>query len=466
MARCGCNTKCQCKLLAGSCTTVSGTGDPSDPYIMNVIVDNDTITCTPAGLQAKLNTIDTNTVDLEGDGTAATPLEAHVIRTPDANVPDPDNLNTGNLVKELPGPGGGIYVSCEDIQDCVGAAIAALAVADCLEYDDVNNKINVLICPEQNGIECAQPGVEPNCPAGGLLVTPSSQGGNALTFGTDNRLFAPATSITPGPCLTITGSGVPGDPFVISPQVAPEQNGLECVPGQGLLVTPSSQGGNGLTFGGDGRLWVNRCPFLVGASQFLTGNAGPCFELTGNGCTTPLVATLRISDDPCQGIVCNTDGLFALSDQTALPNRVTQTDLTPGFPGLGPFNGNGNQVVDGPVCIQINNPSPCRNLITRANLNGFLDVGRQNGSMTARFEVGPTAAGPWTVVGTNGQYEPTPPSRNTGNSSWEGMEISVPPGGTRSVCARTTVEFANVDTGRLFFSSRTLTLVGKWGSGN
>lgn len=462
MARCGCSSKCSCPILAGDCVTVAGTGNPESPFVLNAVVDNETIFCTPDGLEARLITIDTNTIDLEGNGTVATPLEAHVIRTPDGNVPDPDGLGTGNLIKELPGPGGGIYVSCEDIQDCVGAAVSQLAVSDCLEYDDATNTISVLICSEPNGLECLAPGVEFSCPDGGLLVTPSGNVGNGLTFGADGRLFFASPAITPGDCLIITGTGTTADPFVITPQVAPEPNGLECVPGSGLLVTPSTDANNGLIFGSDNRLWVDRCPFLIGASQLLIGNGGPCFELIGDGCNVPLQAILRISDDPCNGLECRADGLFVQADNTPTPDRVQDTRTTPAFPGLGPFNGAGDQVVDGPVCITITNPSPCRDLVTTASLLGFTDVGRQNGTMQAQFEVALAPGGPWTVVSRNAQAEPTPPSRHTQNVAWQGFEITIPPGGSRQVCTRTTVQFQGAQTGRLFFSERTLTLTGVW----
>lgn len=463
MARCGCAPMCNCAMTAGACTTITGSGNPDDPYKIEVLVDNASVFCTPAGLEARLFTIDTNTVDLTGDGTQANPLMADVILTPDGNVPDPDALGTGNLIKEIPGPGGGIYVSCEDVQDCVGAAVSQLTVSDCLEYIDATNTITVRLCGAPNGLECLPVG-DPDCPAGGLLVTPSSDPNNGLVYGADNRLFFSSPSIVPGDCVTITGSGIPGDPFVVSPQVAPELNGLECVPGQGLLVFPSADANNGLIFGTDQRLYVNRCPYLVGVSQLLIGNGGPCFELTGDGCNTPLVATMRISDDPCNGIVCLGDGLFVEADNTAIPDRVEQTQTTPPFPGLGPFNGTGNQVVDGPTCITITNPSPCRNLTTTAALLGFSDVGRQNGAMAANFEVADNPGGPWTVVARNGQAAPTPPSRHTQNTSFSGLEVTIPPGGNRQVCTRTTVDFQGANTGRLFFSERTIRLSGRWAS--
>lgn len=461
MAKCGCSRECNCQISTGQCLTISGDGNADTPYVIEVEPDNDTIFCQGGVLVAVLNTLDSNTVDLTGDGTAANPLMADVILTPDANVPDPDGIGTGNLIKIGPT---GIYVSCEDVQDCVGAAISQINVADCLFYDDPTNTIRISICAAPNGVQC-RPAGDPDCPAGGLLVTPSTDANNSLVFGTDLRLFAPATAVAPGDCMTMTGTGVPGDPFVFSPQIAPELNGVECSP-TGLLVFPSSDANNGLIFGSDNRLWIDRCPFLIDPAQVLApspGN-GPCFDVIGDGCATPLTARIRISPAPCQGLECRADGLFVEMDPTPLPDVVSNTRNTPGFPGLGPFNGTGNQVVDGPNCIVINNPSPCRNMITTGTIGGFTDVGRQNGEMGAFFEVSDNPGGPFITVHRNVQAEPSPPSRATLNAAWRGSEVVIPPGGNRQICTRTTVNFVGVQTGRLFFSEKTLSLIGRWAS--
>lgn len=458
MAKCGCNKDCNCTITNGTCTTVTGIGSPEDPYIISIQPDNDTIFCEGGVLVARLNTLDTNTVDLTGDGTAANPLRADVILTPNANVPDPDGLGTGNLIKLGPT---GIYVSCEDVQDCIGAAITSVIADDCLEYEDATNTIRIRICAEPNGVECAPPG-DPACIDGGLLVIPSADPNNSLVFGTDGRLFSPATSVEAGPCLIRTGTGVPGDPFVFTPQVAPELNGLECVPGQGLLVFPSADANNGLIFGSDDRLFVDNCPFLIAPAQTLFGNNGPCFELSGDGCNTPLSAILRISTFVCNGVECRPDGLFVETDPTPIPARVREIRNTPGFPGLGPFNGNGDQVVDGPTCIQIVNPSPCQDMVTTVNVRGFTDVGRINGEMSAFFEVAPGPGGPWQIVHENTQSEPQPPSRFTQNAAFIGLEVTIPPGGVRQICSRVRVQFAGAQTGRLFFSEKEISLVGRW----
>lgn len=469
MARCGCVEKCSCVFEEGICAEVEiqvtsdgGCISPTFSYGVNVITDNQTVFCGPNGLNAGLTHIDTNTIDLEGLGTAGSPLEAHVIRTADGSVPDTSGSGLGNLIKELPGIGAGIYVSCEDVQDCVGAAIDAITT-DCLEYDDATNTISIAICGEPNGIECAAAG-DPACPAGGLLVTPSSDANNTLTFGTDGRLFAAAAAIAPGDCMIFTGSGTPGDPFVMTPQIAPELNGVECIPGVGLAVIPSSDALNGLTFGADQRLWANRCPLVVGGSQVLTGNAGPCFELVGgDDCVTPMLATLRLSDDPCQGLQCRADGLFVEHDPTNLPASVNTTQAVN---NLGPFAGTTPDfvVVQGPTCITITNPSTCKDMLVGSRLNGFAEIGRNTGEMRIQFAISESGnpAGPYFTVSQVGQANPTPPSRQTGNALWTGTFFTVAPGASRSVCARISFRTAAATNGRIFNAQYTLEMIGRW----
>lgn len=477
MARCGCAVKCNCVFEEGGCIELEITATPgadcASPtltYAISVNTDDETVFCGAGGLNAVLNHQDTNTIDLEGTGSAGSPLEAHVIRTADGSVPDTSGSGLGNLVKEIAGPGGGIYVSCEDVQDCVGAAIDAVTT-DCLEYDDATNTISILICGEPNGIECVAAG-DPDCPTGGLAVIPSSDADNSLGFGTDDRLFAAAAAIIPGECMTFTGTGTQADPFVITPTIAPEPNGVECVPGQGLAVIPSADANNGLTFGGDQRLFINRCPFVNGGSQVLTGNAGPCFEFVGGtDCVTPMVATLRLSDDLCQGLECRADGLFVLVDNTDLPAPV---ELISNIGPLGPFNGNivGPEgafvTVEGPTCIQISNPSPCRNMVTLGTLGGFIDGGRTSGAfriaIDADFTGGP---GPFFSVSQWGAHNPNPANRFTTNIVWSGNEITVAPGGTRSICSRVNISNAGdvgqpINNGRIFNLQRIFRLIAAW----
>lgn len=473
MARCGCTPKCSCVFEAGECieveiTPVGGAGgciSPELTYSFNVETDDQTVFCGAGGLNAVLNHVDTNTVDLSGTGTLADPLTADVILTPDANVPDTSGSGAGNLIKE---GAPGIYVSCEDVQDCVGAAIDAVTT-DCLEYDDATNTISILICGEPNGLECVPAG-DPDCPTGGLAVFPSSDANNSLTFGTDDRLFAPAAALLPGDCMTFTGTGTQADPFVITPLIAPELNGVECVPGQGLLVTPSADANNGLTFGGDTRLFINRCPFVNGGSQVLVGNAGPCFEFVGGtDCITPMVATLRLSDDICQGLECRADGLFVLVDQAELPAAV---ELITNIGPLGPFNGqlgNPGTQVEGPVCIQITNPSTCRNMITTGTAGGFIEAGRTSGAFRVAIDISGSGnpLGPFFAVSQWGAHNPNPANRYNTNIVWSGDEVSIAPGTSRAICSRVLVSNAGdaaqpTNNGRIFNLQRVLRLIATW----
>lgn len=456
-------------MQSGLCTEVKlvvtggGCGESNDSFSIDVLTDEQTVFCGANGLEARLTHNDTNTIDLEGLGTAGSPLEANVILTPDANVPNPNNIpNSTNLIKE---GAPGIYVSCEDVQDCVGAAIDIMT-ADCLNYDDATNTISIAICGEPNGIECVPVG-DAACPTGGLAVFPSSDANNSLTFGTDDRLFSPAVAILPGECMTFTGTGTVADPFVIQPLVAPEQNGVECVPGQGLLVTPSADPNNGLVFGGDTRLWINRCPLSIAGSQILIGNVGPCFEFTGgNDCVTPMLATLRFSDDVCNGAGCLADGLYVQVDQTELPAPVV---LTQNLGPFGPFNGAiPDTIVVPETCLSLTNPSPCRVMSVQASLTGFAETGRTSGHMRFIYDVSQAGpGGPYFGVSQAGQRNPTPASRIISNATWIGVKLLIGSGGTITECFRILVGNAAdpgqpIVNGRVFSGQIVFTLTPEW----
>lgn len=295
MARCGCDPRCSCivQVVDGDCVdfSISGSGNGADdPYVITgeILVDGDTVVCGPNGLQASINTLDTDSVDLEGDGSAADPLTAEVILTPDNTGALAGTPNGGeNLINDL---GPGLYVSCEDVQDCVGAAVE-IAAGDCLIYDDDANTISVQIAPEPNGVECT---------VNGLLVSPSADANNGLVFGTDDRLFVIATvpfEVLDTPCinLTVTGTGNIGDPQVLSavPTIDPNAcNTLICGPA-GLRAT--------------------RTDFTAQLIQPgpAPGAGSPCFAIQETpGCPEQQLLTLALSDDPCQALECRADGLF------------------------------------------------------------------------------------------------------------------------------------------------------------
>lgn len=467
MARCGCNPSCACVIKDGTCIDVKGIGTPSNPYVFNVKVDGTSITCSPNGLNRTIFTVDTNTVDISGAGTAADPLKMDVILTPDANVPDPDGLGTGNLIGSLPAVGtGGIYVSCEDIQDCVGAALSNMLVGDCLIYDDAANAMTLQICPEQNGLECVPVG-DAACPAGGLAVFPSSDANNALIIGTDGRLFTPPFTVTAGPCLQpITQAGTPADPYIIAPQVAPELNGLECIVGQGLAVIPSSDPDNALVFGTDNRLYADLC-FNVLPSQIRIGEAGACFESTGDGCVTPYTIITRLSDDPCQGMCCRPDGLFVFLNTDDLPAPVGAANENW---QAGPFNGTFNDLVlMAPRCVSITNTSGCKTMFVNVLVGGTVDIQKNSGNFVVQFQTSLTGVGgPWTSAVTAAALDPDPPTPQAtrGKYTLNGADfqaVELAPGASQQVCFRIVADGFFLANGIINNSDRTASISGEWG---
>lgn len=467
MARCGCNPVCSCLVTAGNCMTASGIGTPSNPYKFDVLVDGQTITCGPNGLQRSLFTLDTNTVDIEGAGTAADPLTMDVILTPDANVPDPDALGTGNLIGSLPAVGtGGIYLSCEDVQDCVGAALSNLLVGDCLVYDDVANAMTLQICAAPNGLECVPVG-DATCPTGGLAVRPSTDPNNSLTFGTDNRLITPPFVVAAGNCLEpITQAGTPSDPFILDPQVAPEPNGLECIPGVGLAVIPSSDPGNALAIGTDGRLFADIC-LNSAPTSLRIGEVGPCIETIGDGCTVPYQVILRLSDDPCNGLCCRPDGFFAFFNQEGSP--PAQSAFSENW-AAGPFNGTFNDtVVMAPRCMNVTNNGDCKTLLVDVLFGGVIDFGKNSGNFVVQYQTSLTGpGGPWTTAISAAQLDPDPPTpqpvqtvATVNGDQFQAFELA--PGASQQVCFRIVVDGFALVNGRIFNSDRSAGVATKWG---
>lgn len=468
MARCGCNPSCACLIRGDDCLNVKGIGTPTNPYVFDVDVDGETIVCGDNGLQRILITEDTNTVDISGDGSVANPLFMDVILTPDANVPDPDALGTGNLVGSLPGVGtGGIYLSCEDVQDCVGAALSNMLVGDCLIYDDVANAMTLQICTAPNGLECVPAG-DAACPAGGLAVFPSSDANNSLIVGTDGRLFTPPFEVAAGDCLEpLTQSGTPADPFVIDPQVAPELNGLECIPGVGLAVIPSSDPDNALVFGTDNRLFADIC-FNALPSTLVTGQPGACFETVGNGCDVPFQIITRLSDDPCQGMCCRADGLFVQRNTTTLPG-ASQDGFSENWTS-GPHNGTfDDRVVLAPFCLNATNPSNCRTVLVNVLFGGTVHLQKISGNFIVQFQTSLTGpGGPWNTAISAAALDPDPPTPQTVSfvSTVNGDQrqlFELAPGASQQVCVRIVLDGFALVNGRVQNSDRSFTVTYDWG---
>ncbi|MFC8332710.1 hypothetical protein, partial [Streptomyces olivaceus] len=127
-----------------------------------------------------------------------------------------------------------------------------------------------LECEQVRGCLSAGDGIAYDPATGEIAARPSTDAGNALSFGTDGGLLVPAgggepTALQAGDTdtvdATLTGTGTAADPFVVSADVivAPAPNGLEATE-DGLLVAPSEDDGNSLTLGDDGRLFVPPAP--------------------------------------------------------------------------------------------------------------------------------------------------------------------------------------------------------------
>lgn len=162
-------------MVAGTGTTVTGTGSVGDPYVINAAAGTGTV------IQAN----DTATVDhtLTGAGTAGNPyiLTSAVKISPVA----------GNVVTT---DANGLLVTCESIQDCVGAAFD-----DGLIYDDVANQMRVRISAD----------------AGNTTVIGSDGGVYSTGGGGGGGLAFVSTADTP--CIDLTGNGVAGTPLSAAP---------------------------------------------------------------------------------------------------------------------------------------------------------------------------------------------------------------------------------------------------------
>lgn len=142
---CGCGgnaaTTCNCVIVPGPNTAISGTGTPEDPYE----ISSGTTTLAVA---------DTTSIDLTLTGSGAPYTVSGVVR----RDPDPDNILAI-------GPGG-VLVSCDAVQDCVGAS-----VGPGLRWDAITRQ---------------------------LTARTSTDAGNVVTFGSDGGLYVdPAGIIIP-----------------------------------------------------------------------------------------------------------------------------------------------------------------------------------------------------------------------------------------------------------------------------
>lgn len=443
MARCGCGNQCSCVIESASdCVTVIGLGTQAVPYTIDLIIDPacPAITCGPAGLCviSSVSVASSDCIALTGDGTAGDPITAVPIIAPagaTANLlvcSDGSDPNFG---------GPGLGVSCEAVQDCIGQAVNVLA-GDCLIYDDVAGSISVLVAPAPNGLECS---LGPNP---GLIVVPSIDPGNILTFGADGNLYVPSSGVIfdagGGDCITVTGTGANADPYIIDLEVDPACTLATCGP-NGLCVTPTQvtvtdTGEIDLTITGTGNIGD---PYVISALLIPTcfaaivgdGNAPSCVDLAGDGCNSPLVVNLGISGDACNGLQCRGNGLWAevpaISASTGQGGTCNNANLV---------NFGGTQQLGPDVCFNLANPNQCRpmavylfesadNMIVVRNAGALgirLELNVNGGGFTSPDEVVVNSGGPGGVS----EFQGTDFMRHL---------ITIPPGGNVSVCTHITL---------------------------
>lgn len=276
-------------------TTVAGTGTAADPYVVSsdVILDPappgggsnlahagpdgvyvecaDVRGCLSAGdgiaydpttgeIDARPSTDAGNVVSFGTDGglfspaAAATMVEAQDSTTVDVTVSgtgtvaDPYKVSAAVILDPAPPSGGsellhagpnGLYLACDDARGCISAEGPAT-------YDPATGVIGVQL---------------------------SADAGNSTVLGSDGGIFTPAPAAASPTVVqaadtttvntTVTGTGTAADPYTVEADVivAPAPNGLEAGP-TGLVVAPSADAGNVLSFGADGRLFVPPDPPL------------------------------------------------------------------------------------------------------------------------------------------------------------------------------------------------------------
>lgn len=409
MARCGCNNTCSCVLSATNTpcikTSVTGLGTPILPYNITVtpVISSDTgnsLECRANGLFAQGvviigDTDNDNCVNITAtQGPVGTyTLEGSLIVSPD--IPDPNGgPNAGNGAECLAGtgllvapsvdptnllkfgPDGRLEVLCEDVQDCIGQEIGPQLAGTCLAYDDAANKINVVICDDPtNTLTCNAAGsTNPNCTNGGLYVPPAP----TVVHVIDND---PSQNQTVGPNDTIT---------------------FTCVP---VPITTS-----------------------VAASA-------PCISVQGDTCNGFNIQLGIASNDPCNGLECHGDGLFAPQYEPSIVNP--QQGVCPG-----PANPAANQAPTqyGPLqCQTFTNTSDCKSMavIAMHEVRDFT-VTRNAGGYLINAELN-FNGGPFSTWGfINNQAGPNGISTvQVGTYSRE--VATLPPGGSITVCARMSI---------------------------
>ncbi|MER6975695.1 hypothetical protein [Streptomyces carpinensis] len=463
MSKCCGVSPCNCRVTAGTGTTVTGNGSAANPYV---------ISATGGGGTTALAVTDSETVDfdLTGSGTADDPYEIT-----GSVILDPSPPRGGtNLLQEGPD---GLFVECADVRTCISAtdgatydpatgeigakvstdagnqvsigtdgglyappaSSSAPTVVQAGDTQTANTTVagtgtaadpyivstDVILdpAPPQGGsnllqdgpdglfVECADvrtcfsavDGATYDPATGEIGVKVSTDAGNQTSIGTDGGIYTPAPASTATVLqsqdtstvdTTITGSGSAADPYVVEADVivAPEQNGLEAT-GDGLLVAPSSDTGNQLGFGADGRLFVAPDPPLeVGCGLQGDGTtATPLAARPARGldawadhwsCDAAQNSTLRC--DPNTGFLWTPPEHYSIDDHfyiDHMASTVTQ-GVTSGWVSLSP----GGTVANVAWSIPANAfGNMCRAWGYNVHCHASVDI---SANSTATFEIG------------------------------------------------------------------------------
>ncbi|MGW2766247.1 hypothetical protein [Streptomyces sp. NPDC001275] len=333
---------------AGNQTTIGGDGGLYTPAASTAVEAKDS------------PTVD---VTVSGTGAAGDPYEVSA-----AVILDPAPPGGGtNLIGEGPD---GLYVECADVRQCFSAGNGAA-------YDPATGEFSARL---------------------------SADAGNAMAFGSDGGLYATGGGASTPTALqsrdtstvdtTVTGTGTAADPYVVEADVivAPEPNGLEAT-AQGLLVAPSSDTGNRLSMGGDGRLFVPTVPPPeVGCG--LKGDGTTVSPLAANpaagqapwaaswACDATQHSTLRC--DPNTGYLWTPPEHYSADDYTYIDHMATPVTqgVTSGWVSLQPGGVVANVAWNIPANFVGN---MCRDWGYTAHCHASVDI---SATSTATFEIG------------------------------------------------------------------------------
>lgn len=370
MGRCGCNNTCACSVVAGTGATVTGTGSAADPYV---------ISAGSSGFQA----LDSATVDhtLTGAGTAGNPysLTSAVKLSPAA----------GQL---LIADANGLLITCEAVQDCVGAALG-----NGLTYDDALNRITARL---------------------------SADAGNAMSIGGDGGLYSAGgggggglTQVTTADtsCIDLSGNGTAGTPLSAAPILDAAAGNLLTCTGTGLRAAVSV--GCGLTGTG-------------AAGSPLTADTSGTWPLTDRtGMAFPCPEANTLSET-----YCAPDGIRTRPESTSLLDRI-QGSESPGT------TLNAGQSRDFLSTQSITNLSTCRQMHMLGVTRHDWDLSIQPGT---QWRVSATVATEENVAGgTNilyrGRWE-DPIMRWQFTGTQVGRTLGIAPGATITYNVRMRVE--------------------------